>query len=116
MSVSRRRFLQQSAYAVGGVPAVALSPRVTRTQVSPSDKIVVGVVGCNGMGFADLQSLLKIDEVECGALCDVDASVLKRRVADVETLSSVTPKTYGDYRALLDNRDIDAVVIGTPDH
>ena len=54
--------------------------------------------------------------MECGALCDVDAGVRERRKRDVEEMTSVTPKVYGDYRALLENPDLDAVGIGTPDH
>jgi predicted dehydrogenase len=84
--------------------------------VQPNDKINVGVIGCKGMGFADLQSLLEIDEVDCRALCDIDANVLRERAAEVEASTSLRPKLYGDYRELLDDRDIDAVVIGTPDH
>ena len=119
MPLTRRRFLTDSTAAAAGAGAASLLPTAVRTRaqgVSPSDRIVVGVIGCNGMGFSNLRSLLRIDEVECGALCDVDAGVLERRRRDVEEMTSVTPKVYGDYRALLENPDLDAVVIGTPDH
>ncbi len=111
MSHSRRRFLRHSAMAVAGVGAARLG-----RAAQPSDKINIGVIGCKGMGFADLSSLLKINEVDCRALCDVDANVLRERAAEVETSTSIRPKLYGDYRQLLEDRDIDAVVIGTPDH
>ena len=115
MKRTRRRFIQDSSKAIVGMSAAASLGPLSR-RVAASDKIVVGVIGCNGMGFSDLRSLLKIDEVECGALCDVDESVLNERASEVETTTSVKPKLYGDYRELLDNRDLDAVVIGTPDH
>ena len=119
MPVTRRRFLTDSTAAAAGAGAASLLLAAVRTRaqgVSPSDKIVVGVIGCNGMGFSNLWSLLRMEEVECGALCEVDAGVLERRRRDVEAMTSVTPKVYGDYRTLLENRDLDAVVIGTPDH
>ena len=83
MPVTCRRFLADST-AAAGAGAASLRPTAVRARaraqgVSPSDKIVVGVIGCNGMGFSNLRSLLRMDEVECGALCgDVDASVLER--------------------------------------
>jgi predicted dehydrogenase len=94
-------------------------PRVLRARaerVAPSDQVRVGVIGCNGMGFQNLRSILKIPEVECGALCDVDASVLNRRAARVQQDTGVKPALYADFRRLLDDPDIDAVIIGTPDH
>lgn len=87
MGHSRRRFLRPSALAVAGVGTARLS-----RAVQPSDKINVGVVGCKGMGFADLQSLLKIDEVDCRALCDIDANVLRERAAEVESSTSLRRK------------------------
>ena len=68
------------------------------------------------MGFSDLRSILKVPEVECGALCDVDASVLNRRADDVEEATGGRPALYSDFRRLLEDSSIDAVIIGTPDH
>ena len=52
------------------------------------------------------------------ALCDVDKNVLDKRMAELAKLNVDTTKvkTYGDYRKLLEQKDIDAVIIGTPDH
>jgi predicted dehydrogenase len=112
---SRRRFVRDSSIAFGAMtlPAV-LRARVGR--VAPSDQVRVGAIGVNGMGFNDLGSILKIPEVECGALCDVDASVLNRRAGEVEARTGVKPAIYSDFRRLLEDPDIDAVIIGTPDH
>ena len=110
MTRTRRRFIRDTAFTLA---AAGVAP-IART--APSDRIGVGVIGCKGMGFADVRSLLKIDGVECRALCDVDSDVLAERASEVEEATGITPKRYGDYRALLENPDIDAVVIGTPDH
>lgn len=115
MTGSRRRFLAHSATAGAGL-AVMSAADLWAAQSAPSDRIGIGVIGCNGMGFADLQSLLKRPEAECVALCDVDASVLAKRTAVVDALTGTAPARYGDFRRLLENPDVDAVVIGTPDH
>jgi predicted dehydrogenase len=118
MSGSRRQFLQRSTLAAAGLglagPAVA---RATRGRpVAPSDALRFGAIGVNGMGWADMRSALKVDGVECVALCDVDQGVLDRRRKDVLDWQERAPRLFGDYRGLLDDRDVDAVIIGTPDH
>jgi predicted dehydrogenase len=49
-------------------------------------------------------------------MCDVDANVLAKRAAETEKMQGFKPKLYGDYRKLLENKDVDVVIIGTPDH
>ncbi len=112
---SRRKFVRNSSIVLG----TTMIPGVLRARagtVAPSDQVRVGVIGCNGMGFQNLLSALKIPEVECGALCDVDASVLNRRANEVEQRTGTRPNLYPDFRELLDDDGIDAVIIGTPDH
>ncbi len=87
-----------------------------RMSVDPSDKIRVGLVGGNSMGFNDLTSFLLNPQVECAALCDVDRNVLNRRTDDLVKLGHPIPKLYQDYRNMLENKDLDVVIIGTPDH
>ena len=87
-----------------------------RKHVSPNDKIQVGLIGCKGMGFSDLSSMLKNSEVEVVALCDVDENILQQRTADLEKAGIKKPKWYSDYRKLLEDKDIDIAIIGTPDH
>jgi predicted dehydrogenase len=108
---SRRRFLRRSGELV---LAAGLAPLGARA--APSDTINIGVIGCNGMGFSNLRSMLKVAGTRCVALCDVDAGVLERRAGDVASATDTAPRLYKDYRALLDDPDVDAVIIGTPDH
>lgn len=115
--MERREFIYKSSLLGAGM---LLSPGMIRAagkKVGANDKIRVGLIGCNGMGFSDLQSFLKNKEVECVALADVDQSVLDRRVADVEKIQGKKPKgVYKDWRRLIDNKDVDVVIVGTPDH
>jgi len=87
-----------------------------RKTISPNDRIQVGLIGCNGMGFADLNVMLQNSEVEVVALCDVDENVLREKTAALEKGGIKKPKWYTDYRKLLEDKDIDIAIIGTPDH
>ena len=113
---TRRVFLKNTVLTTA---ALSLVPGISGALAgcAPSDRINVGLIGCNGMGFADLSAFLEHPNVECIALCDVDESVLNRRAADVEKLRGKKPENlYKDWRKLIDNKDINLVIIGTPDH
>ena len=113
---TRRVFIRNTAIttaALGLVPAMSS----VLAGCAPSDRINVGVIGCNGQGFADLVPFLDHKNVECLALCDIDESVLNRRAADVEKIRGKKPAfLYKDWRKLIDNKDINVVIVGTPDH
>lgn len=106
--------------ALAGSGAAFLFPMellaTMRKPVGPNDRINIGLVGCKGMGFSDLSSMLKISETNVIALCDVDKNVLEQRTADLEKAGIKKPMWYRDYRKMLENKDIDVVIIGTPDH
>jgi predicted dehydrogenase len=107
--------------AGGGLLATSLNNQafaIFKNRIAPSDQLNVGLIGVNGMGWANLTAALKVPGVNVIALCDVDKNVLDRRMGDLSKLNvdASKVKTYGDYRSLLDNKDIDAVIIATPDH
>ncbi|GAO42114.1 Gfo/Idh/MocA family protein [Flavihumibacter petaseus] len=116
MSNSRRRFLTHSGTLLLGSSLLpGFSGELfasTQRRISPSDQINVGVIGVKGMGWSNLQAILKVPGTQCVALCDIDANVLSSRAAELKT----PVKTYSDYRQLLDNKDVHYVIIGTPDH
>jgi len=120
MSLDRRTFLRKGTAGLAITGASFLFPMellaAVRKKVGPNDTINIGVIGCKGMGFSDLVSMLKISETNVIALCDVDESVLQARTTDLEKAGIKKPKWYRDYRRLLENKDIDVVIIGTPDH
>lgn len=117
---SRRKFIRRTALSSAGVVASSLFPMELlaslRKNVSPNDKIQIGLIGCKGMGFSNLTSFLKMSEVTVVALCDVDENVLLKRTADLGEAQIKKPKWYKDYRELLEDKDVDVVIIGTPDH
>jgi predicted dehydrogenase len=112
MNSNRRNFIRTTALATA---AFGVFPTILKAG-SANEKVVVGLIGCNGMGFSDLTAMLKQPNVECGALCDVDRNVLEKRAAEVEKIQGKKPLLYDDFRKLLDNKDIDAVINATPDH
>ena len=88
-----------------------------QASVSANDQIRVGLIGCRSMGYGDLSTFLDYPEVECVALCDVDDEWLNKRAADVEKKSGKrVPNLYKDWRRVIDNKDVDVVIVGTPDH
>ena len=116
MSSTRRDFLKTaSVLAAGSIfPLDALSK--ARLGISANDKIQVGLIGARSQGFSDLISFLKNPEVECVALCDIDKNILTNQTDALVKLGFPQPKLYVDYRKMLENKDIDVVIIGTPDH
>jgi predicted dehydrogenase len=118
----RRRFLQHSATLIaGGSLLSSLNTdafTIFKNKIMPSDQLNLGAIGINGMGWSNLTAALKIPGINLVALCDVDKNVLDKRMAELTKMNIDTAKikTYGDYRKLLDQKDIDVVIIGTPDH
>jgi predicted dehydrogenase len=97
----RRTFLQSPAAATLGVAAAA-----------PHDRIGLGIIGCGGMGRADLTDFLKQPEIEVRAVCDVFRPSAEAAAKQAGGASAIV----SDYRRILDRKDIDAVVVATPDH
>ncbi|MBC8870546.1 MAG: Gfo/Idh/MocA family oxidoreductase [Planctomycetes bacterium] len=111
-SLTRRGFLKQSLTtgAMGLVVPRVISSRALAApgRAGANDRIGVGYIGLGARGNHILHHLP--EDAEIVAVCDVDA----RRVA--KAADGRRYATYGDYRGLLDNKDVDAVVITTPDH
>jgi predicted dehydrogenase len=113
MKQTRRDFIQKASSLAA---AASLGPMISYGSVSANEKLAVGLIGCKGMGFYNLEDHLRVPGVECAALCDVDENILNARAADVQKITGKSPKLYKDYRKLLEDKSIDLVIIGTPDH
>jgi len=128
-TTTRRQFLRDSTTTAAGV---ALGLNLIGAPVrGANEKVRVGFIGVGNRGTQLLHGFMAQDDVEVAALCDVYEPYLKRSHADVskimlDSLGSRVPKMgeeslskvarYKDFRRLLDRKDIDAVVIATPDH
>ncbi len=109
--LNRRSFLK----GVAGV-ALGAGPLLRAGPVSPSEKITIGMVGFRGRGGSLLGGFLELPDVDVASVCDVDEGVLSRGVATVERARGKRPAAVKDYRKILDDASVDAIVLGTPDH
>lgn len=118
--MNRRNFLQKTAITAAGIgltPLIGSSHNSLFGQTAPSNKVRVALIGCRSMGYSNLNTFLDYPEVECVALCDIDDEWLNKRAADVlKKTGKKVPHLYKDWRHVIDNKDIDAVIVGTPDH
>ncbi|MDR0713856.1 MAG: Gfo/Idh/MocA family oxidoreductase [Bacteroidales bacterium] len=111
----RRNFIR-SATAIAAGMTMPLPVTAASRKVAPSDTLNAALIGCRNMGWGDLNGILQHKEVKCRALCDVDKKILNSRAEELNKTYGYRPDVYGDYRQLLERKDIDVVVIGTPDH
>lgn len=100
--MTRREFVQTSATTMLWA---------NRSVLGANNTIRLALIGCSGQGVGDLRDCLKMPDTKAVALCDVDQTQLakaKQRFGDADTT--------GDFRRILDRKDVDAVIIATPDH
>src|SRR6266849_2771864 len=98
MPTTRRQFMASSALAAAALGA--------------NDQIRVGLIGCGGRGRSNLERFQTDPACRIVAICDVDQS----RAEETRASLSPPPDTYSDFRRLLERKDIDAVIVATPDH
>src|SRR5262245_29101854 len=113
--MNRRQFLHSTATA--GL-AVAALPASSYAAEFADVKKRVALIGSGWYGKCDLLRLIQVAPVEVVSLCDVDQKMLADAADLVATrqASKKKPRTYRDYRELLKEKDVDLVLIGTPDH
>jgi FlaA1/EpsC-like NDP-sugar epimerase len=102
--LTRRTFVKTSIAA----GSAALLPAQ-----SPNDTVRVAFIGVGNRGSYLLKNMLKVPGIKVVAICDIDPEALKKAV-EAATAAGNTPEPYAEFRAMLDRKDIDAVVIATP--
>ena len=110
--MNRRKFIQL------GAAGLALSALGGYAAEFADQKKRVGLIGCGWYGKSDLLRLIQVAPVEVVSLCDVDRQMLAG-AADIvasRQASRKKPRTYHDYREMLREKDLDIVIVGTPDH
>ncbi len=112
MSQTERRTFLKAA----GAGAVALTMTRGTARAADSGRMIVAVIGTGGMGSYHLRTLAARKDVEVAYVCDVDQNRLAASVKAVEQAAGNTPKAADDMRHVLDDRNVEAVFIATPDH
>ena len=109
----RRKFLQQSTAAAA---AATVFSRGRIAKAAPSERLRTGFVGVGGRAKTLLNLFAAQNDVDILALSDIDSRRLQEAVETVKTNNGNHPKTYGDFRHIIDDPRIDILVVGTPDH
>ena len=118
--INRRQFLQSSAKNAAGVAAgmvgVGIAGAAAIAKMSPGERVSAAVIGLRNQGRGLATGLAALPEAEIAAICDVDESLLPAVAKQVQDLQGRMPRRETDFRRVLDDPSIDAVVIATPDH
>ncbi|MFC1558398.1 Gfo/Idh/MocA family oxidoreductase [candidate division KSB1 bacterium] len=121
-SINRRDFIKKSGMVSAGLTAGAPVHIRGFAKNKPSDIVNVAVAGIRSRGgyyyggTGHTANFTKIKNSRVAAICDVDENLFPQAIADIEKLGGDKPKTVVDFRELLDDKDIDAVSIASPDH
>ena len=114
-NINRRTFLKSGAAAAIALPQIV--PSTVFGAEAPSERIVMGVIGTGGMGTNNLKSFTGNKIVQMVAVCDVDKAHRDRAKKYVDSKYKNTDcKACSDFRKITRNKEIDAVVVATPDH
>ena len=116
MGESRRNFIRRSAGMAVNASVAASLWGTANAWAGANDRVRIGVVGIRGMGFSHIRAYSQLKNVHISALCDVDENLFAERVQWLEQNGKPKPKLYRDIRDLLDDKDIDAISVATPNH
>lgn len=113
-SLTRRSFMKTSAAGAGAAASILLGTSKT-SWAGANERVRIAVMGINGRGRSHLGGFSKLKNVEIAAICDVDSRLFPAVVKDL-TKNGKAPRTEQDIRVLLEDPDIDAISIATPNH
>src|SRR5437870_4703081 len=116
MQQSRRSFMTSSVRAAAGAVGLTILSNSGEAKAAPSERVRVAVMGVRGRGGGLLRGFAGMKDVEVVAVCDVDTRLFSQAVEATAKLQGKEPRTETDFRRLLEDKSIDALVIGTPDH
>ena len=125
--ISRRDFASRSILAVAGVAAgktvlgatkPATGPALGARVIGANDRVVVASIGIRGQGDAVKRGFARLPNVEVKTLCDVDENLFASRAKDpaLQNVETFRPGYQRDLRRVFDDKDVDAVIVATPNH
>ena len=112
-SMNRRQLLGTAATA--GL-ALRAQSRTVRAAIGANEKARVAVMGTNSRGTALARGFAGLEGADVVAICDVDPRAITKAVKAVRQHQDHEPQGFGDFRRVLDDRSVDALVIAAPDH
>jgi len=112
--VARRNFLETTAGVALG--AAALAQTQAQAAETPNEKIVVGVMGVNGRGRSLAAGFVGQPNCEVAYICDVDSRAIPRAVEVVKAKQKRAPQGVEDFRRILDDKSVDALIVAAPNH
>ena len=115
--LDRRDFVKRASAT--GLGAVVASHGIGPLFVfdgSPAERMAVGIMGLNGRGMVHARDFAHGANTTVAYLCDVDSTVLAKALAETSPLQARPPKAVGDFRRMLEDKSVDAIVIAAPDH
>ena len=115
----RRDFIRTTAVAGLGVAIGARKlsgAPFLHLRGSPGEKVRVAVLGVNGRGVVHAANFAKLPNSEVAYICDVDSKVIDKAMQRAARTQTAVPKVIGDFRRALDDKDVDAISVATPDH
>jgi predicted dehydrogenase len=114
--ITRREFLDALAVSAAGL-AVGTTAKSYDRILGSNDRLNFAVIGLNGRGYAHLAGLkANKSAARISHVCDVDANILKKFADTVQQEMGEAPATNKDFRRILEQKDVDAITIATPDH
>jgi predicted dehydrogenase len=113
-NVNRRDFLGTAA-AVSAISTVHFITNPQRV-FGANDRVRVAVCGVHGRGMDHVEGFRHVPNVDLAAICDVDENVLDQRLNEIEKMGLPRPQRYVDVRKVLEDKNIDAISIATPNH
>lgn len=114
--MKRRRFVKTISAAGFGLATRGVRAPLLLLNGSPSEKVVVAVMGLNGRGTVLGKTFAKTPNATVAYVCDVDSQVLAKAAAAIAQSQTSRPKSLGDFRRALEDKSVDALVVAAPDH
>ncbi|MCW3092958.1 MAG: oxidoreductase protein [Ferruginibacter sp.] len=121
MNLKRRKFIKQIAISSAGIAVggqvLGLSAKSYRNIIGANDRIHVAIIGVNGRGSSMASTFVQQKNAEVSCICDVDTRTFAKALKSVSDAKQINiPKTEQDCRKVLQDKNIDAIYIATPDH
>lgn len=113
--ISRRTFLKQTSATSTALVTLGVAGSF-RASGSPNDKLVIGIMGCNGRGRDHVAGHLAVPNVEIAYICDVDSRAIEKGMTALSNKQARKPQGIKDFRRMLEDKTVDAISIATPDH